>query len=197
VLALSANLSSKHFSQGDVVAEIEQILLECDFPPQALRLEVTESVILDNIESAATILSRLKSLGVQLSLDDFGTGYSSLSYLHRLPLDTLKVDRSFVARMGGKDDNTEIVRAIVTLARNMKMAVIAEGVETTEQARILRELNCDYAQGFYFSRPVPAEEAAKFLETGKAWPAFVSANSRNGDGALPQSEPLGPMPQTE
>jgi diguanylate cyclase (GGDEF)-like protein/PAS domain S-box-containing protein len=183
-LALSANLSSKHFSQGDVVADIERILRECDFPPHSLRLEVTESVILDNIESAATVLSRLKALGVQLSLDDFGTGYSSLSYLHRLPLDILKVDRSFVARMGGEDDNTEIVRAIVTLARNMKMAVIAEGVETEEQVRLLQELSCNYGQGFYFSRPLPAEEAARMLEENRAWQGADALSRLENNGAL-------------
>jgi diguanylate cyclase (GGDEF)-like protein/PAS domain S-box-containing protein len=167
--ALSANLSSKHFSQGDVVTEIERILVECDFPPQSLRLEVTESVILDNIESAATVLYRLKALGVQLALDDFGTGYSSLSYLHRLPLDILKIDRSFVARIGAERDNTAIVRAIITLAHNMDMAVIAEGIETLEQVTLLRELGCGYGQGFFFAQPLSTEDTTALLKEDQNW----------------------------
>jgi diguanylate cyclase (GGDEF)-like protein/PAS domain S-box-containing protein len=168
-LVLSANLSSRHFSQPNLPAQIKQILDASGFPAEHVRLEITESVILENIESAARLLNQLKELGVQLALDDFGTGYSSLSYLHRLPLDVLKIDRSFVTRMDGKEENSEIVRAIITLARNMKMTVIAEGVETEEQLQQLAELDCDFGQGFYFGRPLSSEQTGEILMQDRVW----------------------------
>jgi diguanylate cyclase (GGDEF)-like protein/PAS domain S-box-containing protein len=188
LLTLSANLSSKHFSQPDLPAQIEQILKETAFPPAQLRLEITESVILDNIESAAAILQQLKGLGVQLALDDFGTGYSSLSYLHRLPLDILKIDRSFVMRLGGGksglDDNSEIVSAIIMLARNLNMAIVAEGVETRAQMEKLQSLRCEYGQGFYFSRPLSSEEAATLLMEDRAWSILSDKTGETIKGKL-------------
>src|SRR5581483_6075802 len=121
--------------------------------------ELTESVVMENIETAVSLLRQIRELGIELSIDDFGTGYSSLSYLHSFPLSTLKIDRSFVMQMGDQDENTEIVGTIVTLARTLRMEVIAEGVETLEQLDQLRALSCQYGQGYYFSRPVDSQAA--------------------------------------
>jgi EAL domain-containing protein (putative c-di-GMP-specific phosphodiesterase class I) len=120
---------------------------------------MTESLVMQNVATASAMLKEMKSLGVLLGIDDFGTGYSSLSYLSRFPIDTLKVDGTFVSRIGEDKENLEIVRTIITLAHNLKMDVIAEGVETAEQLSQLRDLGCEYAQGYYFSRPVSAEQA--------------------------------------
>ncbi|HYO63538.1 MAG TPA: EAL domain-containing protein, partial [Pyrinomonadaceae bacterium] len=127
-LSVSVNLSSKQFTQPDLIAQIQQALHETGLSPSSLKLEITESVVMENIETAAAMLRELRALGVQLSIDDFGTGYSSLSYLHRFPIDTLKIDRSFVASMAENNENMEIVRTIIMLAHNLKMNVVAEGV---------------------------------------------------------------------
>jgi len=162
-LTISVNLSSKHFSHPDLNEQVELILAETGLAPGSLKLEITESAIIENAESAVTMLSKLKAMGIQLSMDDFGTGYSSLSYLHRFPLNTLKVDRSFVNRMCKGDRNTEIVRAIVVLARNLRMDVVAEGVETAEQMDNLRSLECQFGQGYFFSRPVDSSTAGAII----------------------------------
>lgn len=153
-LSVSVNLSSKQFSQPNLIEQIDQILRETSLNSCNLKLEITESVVMENAESATKMLLQLKALGVQLHIDDFGTGYSSLSYLHRFPIDQLKIDRSFVSRMGADDDSTEIVRAIVTLAQNLGMSVTAEGIETAEQLTQLREMQCEYGQGYFFSKPL-------------------------------------------
>ena len=162
-LTMSVNLSGRQFSQPHLLDQIEQALAETRIDPRRLQLEITESVVMENAESAAAMLVQLRTLGVQLSIDDFGTGYSSLSYLHRFPVSTLKIDRSFIGRMGAGDENAEIVRTIITLAKNLGMLVIAEGVETEAQLAHLRALNCAYAQGYLFSRPVDGERAAALL----------------------------------
>jgi diguanylate cyclase (GGDEF)-like protein len=166
-LTMSVNLSSRQFSQPHLIDQIEQTLAETGIAPRCLQLEITESVVMENAEAAATMLRQLRALGVQLSIDDFGTGYSSLSYLHRFPLSVLKIDRSFVSRMGAGDENAEIVRTVITLANNLDMLVVAEGVQTEAQFTQLRELNCNYGQGYLFSPPVDAECAAALL-TGEA-----------------------------
>ncbi|MBW4497895.1 MAG: EAL domain-containing protein [Oscillatoria princeps RMCB-10] len=162
-LSVSVNLSGKQFSHAGLIAEIEQTLQQTGLDASCLKLEITESVVMDDIESALAMLSQLKALNVQLGIDDFGTGYSSLSYLHRFPSNTLKVDRSFVSRLEKGSEYVEIVRAIVTLAHNLGMDVIAEGVETAQQLAVLRELGCEYAQGYFFAKPVPAEAAEAML----------------------------------
>jgi diguanylate cyclase (GGDEF)-like protein len=162
-LSVSVNLSGKQFSHAGLIAEIEQTLQNTGLDASCLKLEITESVVMDDIESALAMLSQLKALNVQLGIDDFGTGYSSLSYLHRFPSNTLKVDRSFVNRLESGSEYVEIVRAIVTLAHNLGMDVIAEGVETAQQLAVLRELGCEYAQGYFFAKPVPAEAAEAML----------------------------------
>ena len=161
-LKISVNLSSKQFSQPNLIDQIKQTLNESQLDPHCLQLEITESVVMENAEAAATMLTQLRALGVELSIDDFGTGYSSLSYLHRFPINTLKIDRSFISQMHSTE-NAEIVHTIITLARSLEMDVVAEGVETGEQLAQLRALGCDYAQGFYFSRPLPAADASQLI----------------------------------
>ncbi|WP_250121460.1 EAL domain-containing protein [Chroococcidiopsis sp. CCMEE 29] len=163
-LTISVNFSAKQFSQPYLVERIEQILQETELDAHCLKLEITESVIMGNAESAAAILLRLRMLGVQLYIDDFGTGYSSLSYLHRFPIDALKIDRSFVTRMGSDNENLEIVRTIMTMAHNLKMHVVAEGVETAEQLAQLRALQCEYGQGYLFSKPLPLAAASALID---------------------------------
>ncbi len=155
---LSVNLSGKQFAQEDLFEQIVAVLEKTQFPAHCLKLEITESVIMDNAEAAVKILKRFKALGVRIAIDDFGTGYSSLSYLHRFPVDVLKVDRSFVNRMYLDGENLEIVRTIITLAHTLKMEVIAEGVETQAEAAVLERMGCEFAQGFYFARPMPLAE---------------------------------------
>jgi predicted signal transduction protein with EAL and GGDEF domain len=159
---MCVNVSSRQFADADLTGVIEAVLAESGLSPSSLKLEITESAFLGDIRSAQLTLGRLRTLGVAWSLDDFGTGYSSLSYLHRLHVDTVKVDRSFVSRIG-LDDGSEMVRAIAAIAHNMGMDVVAEGVETIEQLELLRAIGCEYAQGFYFSRPVDMTTATGLI----------------------------------
>ena len=154
-LTVSVNLSAKQFMQRDLVEQIEVALRESGLSPAQLKLEITETTIIENIDSVVIKLLRLKAIGVQLALDDFGTGYSSLSYLHRLPIDSLKIDKSFVQAV--TQDSGEIVSAIIGLAHTLRLDVIAEGVETPRQRARLEGLGCEFAQGYLFS----AAEAAR------------------------------------
>ncbi|HLO49255.1 MAG TPA: EAL domain-containing protein, partial [Kamptonema sp.] len=168
-LTISVNLSGRQFSQPDLIEQIKQVLDETGLDGKYLKLEITESVIMEDGESAVTMLSQLRDLGISLSIDDFGTGYSSLSYLHRFPINTLKIDQSFVGRMGTDGDNSEIVRAIVTLAHSLGMDVVAEGVETSHQLAQLRSLGCEFGQGYFFSRPVESNAATALLSPAIQW----------------------------
>src|SRR6266566_118011 len=159
---MTVNLSAKQFAQADLIDQVSSILAATGLDPNLLKLEITESLLMDDFESAAEMLFQLRALGVRLSIDDFGTGYSSLTYLHRFPIDTLKIDRSFVAMLD--KDNLEIVRTILNLAENLGMDVVAEGVETQEQMALLRNLSCQSAQGYFFSKPMTVEEAEKVIE---------------------------------
>ena len=170
-LFMSVNLSGKQVAEPDLVAQIQQILEETNLDPRHLKLEITESVVMENAELAAQFFKRLKALGVQLSIDDFGTGYSSLGYLHRFPLDTLKIDRSFVGRIGEAAENIEIVRTIVSLADNMGMEVVAEGIETLGQLAQLKKLNCQYGQGYLFARPADAASIDAWISQKPQWQA--------------------------
>lgn len=158
-LTMSVNLSGKQLTQTDLIEQIEKTLQQTGLNPTRLWLEITESVVMENAELATSTLVQLRKLGVHLSIDDFGTGYSSLSYLHRFPVNTLKIDRSFIGRMTKGDENSEIVSTICTLANNLGMEVVAEGVETREQLELLQSLKCEYGQGFLFSRPIDAVKA--------------------------------------
>ena len=162
-LFVSVNLSVKQFNQPGLVENIANLLNEFKLPPRCLKLEITESVFSDNIEAAVGLLTQLRNLGVQLSIDDFGTGYSSLSYLQRFPIDTLKIDRSFVTQMMENEENLAIVRTIVALAQNLGMDVVAEGVETEDQLRLLKKLECENGQGYLFSTPLGGGQLEQFI----------------------------------
>jgi len=162
-LSLSVNLSARQVAQPDLIETIRAVVAETGIDPHCLKLEITESVVMENPEAATLMFKQVRALGVQLSIDDFGTGYSSLSYLHRFPVNYLKIDKSFVGRMTEESDNSEIVRTIITLARNLGLEVIAEGVETEHQNKKLKALGCDFGQGYFFSRPVDGESAGKLL----------------------------------
>jgi len=178
-LSLSVNLSARQISQPDMVDQVKRSLERSGLNPHCLKLEITESVVMENAEAAAAMFKQLRALGVQLSIDDFGTGYSSLSYLHRFPVNYLKIDRSFVSRMTEANDNAEIVRTIATLARNLGLEVIAEGVETQEQYQQLKALGCEYGQGYLFSYPVASPDV----------PNLLAKDLKRGDGAIMVASP--------
>lgn len=163
-LMISVNLSCKQFAQINMVEKIKSVLEETNFSPHNLKLEITESVVLEHKERAIEMLHQLRSLGIEINIDDFGTGYSNLSYLSQLPVSTLKIDRSFISPMEGNRFDAEIVQTIIMLARNLGMKVIAEGVETETQLEQLKALNCEGAQGYLFSKPMNTEDATRFLE---------------------------------
>lgn len=168
-LTISVNLSSKHFSTPALAEQIEGILTESGLAKGALKLEITESAIMDNTESAVVTLRQLSALGIQLSMDDFGTGYSSLGYLHRFNFDVLKVDRSFISQMSERNENMEIIQAIVSLATSLRIEVVAEGVETAQQLTQLRKLDCQYGQGYYFSKPLERAAAEALITQSPQW----------------------------
>ncbi len=160
---LSVNLSGRQFSRKSLVETIEKILEETGFHPTFLELEITESSIMQNLDDGIHTLNRLRKLGICIAIDDFGTGYSSLNYLKRLPIDTLKIDQSFIRDMISDSSNTAIVTAIITMGQNLNMKVLAEGVELKSHADFLQEYHCDEAQGYYYSRPLPSGDVPDFL----------------------------------
>lgn len=160
---VAVNLSMAQLYQSNLRNMVEDVLRECDLPAACLELEVTETMVMQNPERTIQILRELKAMGVHISLDDFGTGYSSLSYLQQLPLDTIKVDRSFMQNFRRDSDDYGIVKAAIELTHSLKMSVIVEGVETVEQLQILRRLKCDAIQGYLLSPPVPPETIAQML----------------------------------
>jgi EAL domain-containing protein (putative c-di-GMP-specific phosphodiesterase class I) len=165
-LRMAVNLSPRQFRQSDLVAGVSKALERTGVAAEALELEVTESVAMDNPARSAEILRNLKALGISLAIDDFGTGHSSLGYLNRFPLDFLKVDQSFVRGIPGDADSAVIVRTVIALARNLRLETIAEGVETEAQLRFLQKEGCEEAQGYLFSRPQPAADLATVLGAG-------------------------------
>ncbi|NEO85964.1 MAG: EAL domain-containing protein [Spirulina sp. SIO3F2] len=162
-LTLNINLSTQQFAQSSLVSQLESYLARTPLPARCFKLEITESVVMEEAQTAERILKQLKEKGFQLCIDDFGTGYSSLSYLHRFPVDTLKVDRSFVQRLETHYEDAQITQAIVALAHNLKMNVVAEGIERLEQIKYLQPLGCEQGQGFFFAKPFPAEVAAQLI----------------------------------
>jgi EAL domain-containing protein (putative c-di-GMP-specific phosphodiesterase class I) len=162
-LTVSVNLSAKQCAQADLAQKIAGILQSTELDAGYLKLELTESMIAEDAAATACILSALRDLGVQVQIDDFGTGYSSLGYLQRLPIDTLKIDRAFISRIGKDGNGSEIVRTILTLAHELGMKVVAEGIETDEQLSKLKDMNCEYGQGYLFTRAVNSQTAAAFL----------------------------------
>lgn len=164
---VSINLSARQFQQPNLVQLIADALAGSKLDPNCLELELTENVVMKNPEQAAATLRRLKEIGVRISLDDFGTGYSSLSYLKNLPIDGLKIDRSFVRDLTSDPNDAAIIMAVITLAHSLKLKVIAEGVENEEQLSFLRLLRCDAVQGYFYSRPMPAEAVREWLFKGQ------------------------------
>jgi len=164
--AVSINLFSQQFSRPELVVHIENLLDEFQLPASSLQLEITESAVIDVPELAIDVLHRLRGLGVKVHLDDFGTGYSSLAYLQRFAVDILKIDQAFIQRMGQSGGGAEIVEAIVTLAQNLGMLALAEGIETPEQLHIVRDLGCVFGQGFLFAKPMPPDELVELLQRG-------------------------------
>ncbi len=172
-LYVSVNVSGRHLSEDDLIGDINRALDASGLPSSLLKLEITESTAMDHAERTIQILQNLNDLGVQLSIDDFGTGYSSLSYLHRLPFDTLKIDRSFVFNADNNEgDDTNILETIVALTKNLGKKVIAEGIETEKQLRLLQNLECDYGQGYLFSKPLSVKDAEQLLSHPKPWLEF-------------------------
>jgi diguanylate cyclase (GGDEF)-like protein/PAS domain S-box-containing protein len=164
-LTMNINLSSKHFLSPTLLDDIKEILNKTGMPPEQLKLEITETALMEDADETIRLVHRLKDLGLKLVIDDFGTGYSSLSYLQRLPIDTLKVDRSFVSRIQSEPDgNRNIVEAIISLAHRLDMIVVAEGVETEKQLAILQEMNCQLGQGYLFSKPLSKPKVDELIE---------------------------------
>jgi len=185
-LFVSVNLSGKHFDQPNLVDQIQEILDNTGFDARRLKLEITETAVMENADAAISMLRSIKQLGIQISIDDFGTGYSSLSYLHQFPIDTLKIDRSFVNAIERGTENSEIVRTIVYLAKALNLNVVAEGIENIRQFHQLNLLGCEYGQGYLFSRPLPAHEIEKLLSEGLHWQNLLS--SPDHGFVFPESE---------
>lgn len=168
-LLVSVNLSGKQFSQPDLIDQVKHVLDETGLTGDSLKLEITESLLMDDLELAIATLEQIKLLNVRLGIDDFGTGYSSLSHLYHFPVDTLKVDQSFIRRIGDNSENDEIVRTIVALAHNLGLNVIAEGIETPTQLSLLRSIHCEYGQGYLFSEPLDVDTAEALLASSPQW----------------------------
>jgi len=168
-LTMSVNLSGRQFAQTDLIEQIDQILLETQLNPESLKLEITESVIINNAESVRLILQQLQERKIQLCIDDFGTGYSSLSYLHNFPINTLKIDRSFVNCLDEEAKNLGLIPAILKIAESLKMSAIAEGIETSQQLNCLKALDCEFGQGYLFSKPLPENEATNLILSATHW----------------------------
>jgi diguanylate cyclase (GGDEF)-like protein len=174
-LDMSVNVSAVQFTGGDLLGVVRRVLQETGIAPASLKLELTESAVMADAEHALSIFAQLKALGVRVSLDDFGTGYSSLSYLRRLPIDTLKIDRSFVSQLDRFDDKRQIVEVVMMLARALDLDVVAEGVETDAELQLLRDMGSDFVQGYFYYRPLTAEAAEQALvKQGQAGPTLAT-----------------------
>lgn len=177
-LSIAVNLSGKHFADPKLVSQIKEVLAVSALDPASLKLELTESAIMENAERAIQMLAQIKETGVQVSIDDFGTGYSSLSYLHRFPIDLLKVDRSFVSAMEENSENGEIVRTVIALAKALRLKVVAEGIESIHQFHQLRILKCEYGQGYLFSKPQAVADIEILLADELHWQHILPQPSR-------------------
>jgi len=162
-LRIAVNLSGNQFQGGDLAGQIKNLLQETAFPPECLELEITESLLMKNVESTLKQLKEFKAMGITLAIDDFGTGYSSLAYLKQFPVDVLKIDRLFVREVATNPADAEIASTIIKMAHQLKLKVLAEGVETQDQLDTLHRLGCEEFQGFLFSRPVPMSDFEKLL----------------------------------
>lgn len=166
-LFMSVNFSSRDFASDDFVDSVYTTISKSDVRPEQLHIEITERMLMDQPDNARDMLNMCRKAGMGIAIDDFGTGYSSLSYLHYFPISTLKIDQSFVRDVHKDENSTALIKSIIALGKNMKMKIIAEGVESVEEARILREMDCDMCQGFYFAKPMPEIDVTTFVsETG-------------------------------
>jgi len=188
-LSIAVNLSGKHFADPLLVSQIKSVLAASGLDPASLKLELTESAIMENAEKAIQMLTQIKETGVQVSIDDFGTGYSSLSYLHRFPIDLLKVDRSFVSAMEDNSENGEIVRTVIALAKALRLKVVAEGIESIHQFHQLRILKCEYGQGYLFSKPLKVSDIETLLTDQGNWQHFLPQAPR----PVPQAANISPL----
>ncbi len=178
-LRISVNLAGKQLQEPDLIDKIDAILAQTQLDGQSLRLELTESMLMERTEEIIAILQQIRDRQIQLSIDDFGTGYSSLSYLHRFPVTTLKIDRTFVSNMSSDAENFEIVRTVITLAHTLSMEVVAEGVETIEQSTQLKGLGCELSQGYLFSKPLDRRAAENLLRSQPLWSTMESPAQRD------------------
>jgi EAL domain-containing protein (putative c-di-GMP-specific phosphodiesterase class I) len=180
-MTISVNLSSKHIPQPDLVEYIEETLRETGLNGDTLKLEITESALLENNDYTINVFNQLQELGIQIQIDDFGIGYSSLSYLSNFPIDALKIDRSFVSTLPDESNNLQILQAIVNLSQRLGVGVIAEGVETVDQLVQLKQLGCEYGQGYLLSMPLESKDVVKLLKETKL------------TGSLPSLDKTGPL----
>ncbi|MEQ1644474.1 MAG: EAL domain-containing protein, partial [Pyrinomonadaceae bacterium] len=186
-LSVAVNLSGKHFGHPALVEQIKTVISETGIDAASLKLELTESAVMDNAETAILMLKQIKETGVRISIDDFGTGYSSLSYLHRFPIDLLKVDRSFVSAMEENTENGEIVRTVIALAKALNLKVVAEGIESIHQFHQLRILGCEYGQGYLFSKPLPVADIERLLVDNNRWQNILPST---GMPVIPQNREI-------
>jgi EAL domain-containing protein (putative c-di-GMP-specific phosphodiesterase class I) len=168
-LIVHVNFSARQLRENSIVDDVAKVLLESRLEPRCLCLEITESVLMQDTENSIRKLEQLRKLGVRVFVDDFGTGYSSLSYLDTLPIDGLKIDKSFVSRMGSGLGESALAVAVIKLSRNIDLQAVAEGIETVEQAERLRELECDLGQGYFFAKPLTAEEIPARLTSSSSF----------------------------
>jgi len=190
-LTMSVNFSAKQFTQNDLCANVERAIGDSRISAASLKIEITESTMMERSETVTALLAELRALGVDIHIDDFGTGYSSLSYLRMLPVNAVKIDRSFISGMQEKQERGEMVRAIVALAHNLRLAVIAEGVETVDELEALRTLGCEFAQGYLFDRPLSASAASELVVRRPNLEVLVMANA-----ALAPPTPIGRRPRS-
>jgi len=183
-LKVAVNVSALQFNRIDFADSVAKILSETGADPTLVELELTDGLVMNNVEDSSRQMKSLKLLGIQIAVDDFGTGYSSLSYLHRLPIDTLKIDRSFVEKIADAAGTRPIVETIMSLARSLGMRTVAEGVETQAQLEIIRELDCDLMQGFLFSRPIAGSEVLELLRKRSNSEAPCQLPSLTGMGSI-------------
>jgi EAL domain-containing protein (putative c-di-GMP-specific phosphodiesterase class I) len=182
---VAVNVSALQLRQENFLEGVFAILEDTGLPPSSLELELTESVLIDRVDSTVAVLQTLREAGIQVAVDDFGMGYSSLSYLTKFAIDALKIDQSFVRGITNSRGDTAIVTTVISMARSLKLRVIAEGVETQEELEFLRAHQCDEAQGYYFSRPVPNDQFTRLLQSNPR----VANLTRLLNGALTASEP--------
>jgi EAL domain-containing protein (putative c-di-GMP-specific phosphodiesterase class I) len=189
-LQMAVNVSAHQLKKEDIFKTVISVLKKTGLDPHYLELELTESAVIEHISDVLTTLVNLTKLGVKLSIDDFGTGYSSLTYLKKLPVNKIKIDRSFISHLSSNADDMAIVLSILTMAHQMDLVVIAEGVEKKEQLNFLAENKCDMMQGYYFSRPMPAEDITRILQEGQS--LKISSSPRMPKKGFPRQEAPGP-----